>query len=229
MGKKDSDYNVINIYEIQPMSPHKIEENRHNQPISTKDVIQYKQVGVYMDNMKNEEKCAEAAKYIVFNILKSGFNDIDNTRIMVEMNFQGNNWVTKFQNHPMFYNALLLKTFRTSSSQKTAANAKDKPKALIGYVTKAGSRGKNYYCELGAEMIDKRQIIIMQKHDDINKSTFGEISQFCKKQNKNTYAGQGCHDDLASSTLFISIVQESSGFTQWINDWLESIAYIPKV
>jgi hypothetical protein len=42
IGKTDSDYNVINIFEIEPMSPNKIEKNRDNKPISTKDVIQYK-------------------------------------------------------------------------------------------------------------------------------------------------------------------------------------------
>lgn len=50
MGKKDSDYNVINIFEIEPLSPHQIEKNRNDGPISVKDVVQYKQIGLYMDN-----------------------------------------------------------------------------------------------------------------------------------------------------------------------------------
>lgn len=40
--KKDSDYNIINIFEIQPLSPYKIEQNRNNGPISIKDCVQYK-------------------------------------------------------------------------------------------------------------------------------------------------------------------------------------------
>jgi len=41
-SKKDADYNVINIFEIEPMSYHKIEENRNNAPITIKDCVQYK-------------------------------------------------------------------------------------------------------------------------------------------------------------------------------------------
>lgn len=111
-GKKDSDYNVINIFEVEPMSPLKVEKNRNNQPITIRDVVQFKQVGIYMDNNKNEEWCAEACKYITFQVFKCGFKDIDNVRVLLEMNFNGNNWINHFKNHPQFYDNILIKTPR---------------------------------------------------------------------------------------------------------------------
>jgi len=77
-----------------------------------KDCIQYKQVGVYLDNIRDEARCAEAAKYIVFQILKCGLKDIDNCRVLLEINFNGNNWITKFKNHPSFYEAVIIKTVK---------------------------------------------------------------------------------------------------------------------
>lgn len=221
MGKKDADYNVINIFEIEPMSWHQIEKNRNGGALSIKDVIQYKQVGVYMDNLKNEETCAEAAKYITFGIFKSGYNDIDNVRILVEVNFNGNNWINKFKNHPSYYGALLLKT---SHGQP---DAKGNQKLSVGFRTTTGNHGKTYYCEMGSYMMHKRQILVRQYADDINHSTIGELTQFCKQ--KNSYAGQCCHDDLAVSTLFVSIAQESKEFILWVSNWLEDLEQTPNV
>jgi len=63
-----------------------------------------------MDNVRDEGQCAEAAKYIVFQILKCGLKDIDNCRVLLEINFNGNNWITKFKNHPCYYDLIILKT-----------------------------------------------------------------------------------------------------------------------
>jgi len=45
-------------------------------------------------------------------------------------------------------------------------------KLQYGYRTTGGSHGKNYYCDLGASMIHKRQIIPRQlDNDNVNIST----------------------------------------------------------
>lgn len=97
----------------------------------------------------------------------------------------------------------------------------------IGFRTVGGAHGKNYYCELGAQMLHKRQILIRQYDDNVNLSTIGQIGQFCK--NKNSYAGQCCHDDISVTVLFASIAQESSDFNLWLNNWLETLPSTPKV
>jgi len=169
VGKKDSDYNIINIFEIEPLSPHQIEKNRNNSAINVKDTVQYKQVGIYMDNLNDESACAEAAKFITFQIFKSGFKGIDNVRILVEMNFNGNNWLNKFKTCPSYYGAVIIKT---PNGEKQDPN---KPvKMMYGYKTKGGAKGKNYWCERGANLMLKRQLIIRQyDENNINISSIG--------------------------------------------------------
>lgn len=218
VDKKDSDYNVINIFEIEPLSPNKININRNNGPINITDVIQYKQVGIYMDNIKNESICAEAAKYITFQIFKSGYKDIDNTKILIEINFNGNNWINKFRDHPSFYDNVIIKTAR---GQLKPGVPVQQMKLQYGFRTTGGEHGKKYYCELGASMMHKRQIIIRQYDDDINKSSVSQLNQFCKTNN-GSYMGECCHDDISVTCLFVSIAQESRQFRMWLNEWLES-------
>jgi len=225
-GKTDSDYNVVNIFRIEPMSPYKVEKNRNNQPISIKDVVQYKQVGIYMDNIRNEEQCAEAAKYITFQILKCGVQDIDNVRILFENNFNGNNWLNKFKNHPCYYDAIIIKT---PCGQIQPGVPMEKMKMQYGFRTTGGVHGKSYYCELGSQMIHKRQIVLQQcDEEDINKSTISQLAQF-GKNSKGVYMGSCCHDDISVTCLFVSIVQESNAFNVWLNDWMETCVQTPKV
>lgn len=218
VGKKDSDYNIINIFEIVPLDPEQIEKNRNNNPITIKDCVQYKQVGIYMDNFKDESVCAEAAKFISFHILKTGFQDIDNTRILVEMNFNGNNWLNKFKQHPSYYEAVMLKTPHGINQAQNGP-----VKLMVGFKTTSGARGKNYYCELGAKMMHQNQIIISQNNDnDINKSSIGQLTAFEKVEGK--YMGICCHDDISVTCLFVPIAFDAPSYILWLQEWLEGDA-----
>lgn len=224
--KEDSDYNIINIFEIEPLSPNRININRNGGPISIKDCVQYKQVGLYIDNFKDETQCAEAAKYIAFQILKTGYGEIDNVRILIEMNFNGNNWINKFKQHPTYYDAIILKT--TRGVQKPGQPIQ-KMKLQYGFRTTGGEHGKNYYCELGAKMIHNRQILIRQHDQDVNHSSINELDQFGKNKKKNTYEGSLCHDDIAITCLFISIAPESRQFIKFLNEWIEKAPQTEKL
>ena len=153
-GKEDADYNIIHIYRIELMSPRKIEENRDWQhPIDIRNVIQYKEIGIYADNFKDEEMCAEACKYLAFNVFKTGYSDgvnnIDNIRILYEVNFNGKNWYNKFKAHPGFYDQIIIKT-------QNGVDKNGKPVLMNGFRTKNGSKGKKYYCDLGEKMLRQR-------------------------------------------------------------------------
>lgn len=224
--KEDSDYNIINIFEIEPLSPNRININRNGGPISIKDCVQYKQVGLYIDNFKDETQCAEAAKYIAFQILKTGYGEIDNVRILIEMNFNGNNWINKFKQHPTYYDALILKT--TRGVQKPGQPIQ-KMKLQYGFRTTGGEHGKNYYCELGAKMIHNRQILVRQHDQDVNHSSINELDQFGKNKKKNTYEGSLCHDDIAITCLFVSIAPESRQFIKFLNEWIEKAPQTEKL
>jgi hypothetical protein len=144
-NKKDADYNIINIFELSTISPNRVKKKfqQGSNTVKIQDIMSYRQVGLYMDNYKDEEECAEACKQLAFQVFKTGYRDIDNVRVLVEMNFNGKNWINKFKTHPGFYDLVLIKTPRGDAN-----------KLNYGFKTVGGSKGKNYYCELGAKMMD---------------------------------------------------------------------------
>ena len=225
-GKENSDYNIIHIYKMELMSPIKIEQNReYSHAIDIRNVVQYREIGIYADNFKDEEMCAEACKYLAFNVFKTGYSDgvnnIDNVRILYEVNFNGKNWYNKFKAHPGFYDQIIIKT----------ANGTDKNgkvQLMNGFRTKSGSHGKKYYCDLGEKMLRQRQIIISQYHPDIDLSTIYQLENFGKDK-KGNYKGAACHDDLAVTVFFVSIAQEQEYFRIWLEEWLEGMILTPKV
>ena len=115
--------------------------------------------------MFNEEESASVAKHIVFTLFKNGqgspYGEIDNCRILLEINFNGVNWIKQFKKHDMFYSSLLIKTFHSLKATK-----KD-----FGFKTVGGAHGKGYWCEQGALMLQKRQIIVCQDADHSSQST----------------------------------------------------------
>lgn len=212
-GKEDSDWNVISIYEIEFLSPNIIEANREGyREVTILDCIRFRQIGIYMDHDFDEEYCADAAKYIVFTLFRNGsetYNgEIDNCRINLEVNFNGVNWIKKFSKHDLFYPALIIKTFH---SQR--ATVKE-----YGFKTVTGHHGKGYFCEAGAKMISKGQILITQDHEIASCSSIQQLESFGKNKT-GVYDGGHMHDDIAVTVLFISIVMESEEFKSWIEDW----------
>ena len=225
-GKEDADYNIIHIYRIELMSPRKIEENRDWQhPIDIRNVIQYKEIGIYADNFKDEEMCAEACKYLAFNVFKTGYSDgvnnIDNVRILYEVNFNGKNWYNKFKAHPGFYDQIIIKT-------QNGVDKNGKPVLMNGFRTKNGSKGKKYYCDLGEKMLRQRQIIVSQYDSNINLSTIYQLENFGKDK-KGNYSGAACHDDLSITVFFVSIAGEQEYFRIWVEEWLENMILTPQV
>lgn len=213
-GKKDSDYNVINIFELESLSPSRIQINRQfSNPISIKDVMRFKQVGIYLDNFKDEEESAEAAKWLAFQVFKTGYQQIDSVRILIEMNFNGKNWVNKFKAHPGYYDPIIIKCPRGSG---TGADAKYD----YGFKTVSGKKGKNYYCEMGNKMMDNTQIIVRQTNSKQNLSTLAQLQQF-GKNTKGNYEGSCIHDDIAVTCFWPSIAIEQPMFIQWCEEWLE--------
>lgn len=220
-GELSVDWNVINIYEIELLSPCRIMKNRLGyKEVKSMDVIRFRQVGIYLDQEYNEEQCADAAKHIVFTVFKNGQGTsngemIDNCRIMLEINFNGVNWIKKFQKHDMYYTSLIIKTYH---SQKAVQNGKKD----LGFKTVGGQHGKGYWCENGAMMLQKHQIIISQDDEDPSQSSIQQLGAF-GKNTKGSYGGDCMHDDIAVTVLFVSIAVEQDEFIDWIDDWFRQM------
>lgn len=216
-GKKDSDWNIINIFEIKPMSYLKIKKNSKFSPsIKLKDCIEYKQVGIYMDNNNDEEYSAITLRYLIFNIFKSGEGLIDNCRILIEMNFNGKNFLNIFMDHKLFYSDLVLKTYHVKPIPGQVQEKK------YGFKTTGGLQGKSYYCEYGSKMISLRQIIVDQYNKNPNMSSISELENF-GKNSKGIYEGSCMHDDISITILFISRVNDIEEFLNWVEDGFDNL------
>ena len=213
-GQEDQDWNIINIYMIEFMSPARINKNRLGyKKVNILDCIRFRQIGIYMDQEFDEEKSAEVGQYLAFHLFRNGQqiydNEVDNTRIMIEVNFNGMNWIKEFSKHDMYYKSIIVSTFHSQRATKKEQ----------GFKTVSGNHGKGYYCELGAKMISERRIVISHDHKISGQSSIQQLEAFGKNKN-NVYEGSCMHDDIAVTVLFVSIATEQDEFKMWIEDWM---------
>ena len=198
-SKEDSDYNIINIFEMKLLEPETILKNRLGyKPVKYLNVIKLEQVGIYIDHNFDEEECAAAAQHIAFDLLSNGQGyegEIDNIKILYEKNFNGKNFLNIFKKHDMYYESI-----------------------INGFLTISGNHGKKYFCELGAKLIGLKQIIVSQDHEIPVMSTIEQLKSFGKV--KNSYAGLSTHDDIAITVLFASrFFDDEDKYFEWLDEW----------
>ena len=166
-----------------------------------------------MDNESDEEFMSEALKSLCFNVFKCGTGDIDNVRIMLEMNFNGKNVINLFKSAYNFYDDVVVKTHHTQPIPG------QKLKKKFGYKTTGGKHGKGYWCEIAAKMISKRQIVTYQFDENPNRSTFSQLQNFGKKEN-GSYEGSCMHDDIAVTVLFLPRFLMEPENIEWVEEWI---------
>lgn len=198
--KDKSDYNIINIFKIIPNSIANIKTKNLNQPINTSDCIKLVQVGIYEDNEHDEAYCANVASSLLYNVFKTDTKD--SVRIIVEMNFQGKNFITNLQMSDLFFDDIVIKTYHT------AYIPGEKRRKKFGFKTKSD---KEQYCRKGANSISKRRIVVSDKKSISQLSCFGKL--------KGKLKGIAAHDDISVTILNnIPRALEESTFIGWIEE-----------
>lgn len=226
-GKNTPDYNILQIFRMELMPIHRIRRNVFDKEVTIADCVRFRQVGVYIDNFHDEGQMGTAAKYLTFNVFKSGQTvsgkSVDNVRILIEMNFNGKNFLKTLADHKYWYDDIVFRTVHNSSDP--LKYQKKKP----GFKTTSGGKGigKAYFCESGARMLTCRRIIISHYNKEPNLCTIAQLGAFDKIRKSQSsdyfvYGGVGLHDDLAYSVLNCSRVVEIPEFSEWMLDWFES-------
>lgn len=227
-GKNTSDYNVLQIFEMQLMPYHRILQNMTDNKIDITDCFRFKQVGVYMDNLTDEACMGKAAKYLVYNTFRCGWKIrgryIDNVRVLIEMNFNGKNFLEKFMDDDRWSDEIVFKTHHTKPVPGQYH------KKQHGFKTTAGGKGigKAYFCEKGAKMITERRTVISHFNKNENLCTIAQLGAFDKIKKTNNsdnfvYGGIGLHDDLAYSVLNCSRVVEIEEYKEWIDEYFNEL------
>lgn len=203
-GSKDPDFNSIQIFKMVPNSISNLRKYK-SEGVSAKNAVKFVQVGTFVDNETDEAYSANVAVSLALDLFKSHL--YDNCRIMVEMNFNGKNFVTHCKKHNLFYDGLLQMTYHTKPIPG------EKRKRKFGF--KSGSE-KNQYCQLGAKLISMRRLVPTDRQTYIQLGSFGYI--------KGKIRGIACHDDLSYPAIaFIPVMLNDETFMTWIEDFLYSL------
>ncbi|MEG1363895.1 MAG: terminase family protein, partial [Clostridia bacterium] len=200
--EKEPDYNVANIFEIKLKS---IAQMRKLLPSERKieNMFRIEQVGIYRDNIADEEVCAKITNQLVFNLLGE-----EVTKINVEMNFNGKNFINIFKNHENYYEEICVKTHHSKPIPGQKAVKK------IGYKTNSN---KDFYCKEGKRHLESTKTIVISESQTIK-----EINSYGKDA-KGKYKGLGVKDDTSITVLMLSRWIEQEEYKIWLQDLYDNL------
>ena len=199
---KDNDYNVLSIYKAELKSLLKLKKLRKDEYF-LKNMFRLNQVGLYRDNLKDEEICAKIAQAVIFDQLGG-----ESCILLLEMNFNGKYFLNIFSRHDSYFDDVVLRTYHT----KPILGVKP-PKKKPGFKT---GPDKEDYCRIGKKLIKEKTLI---PNDTI---TILEFAHFGKDRG-GKYKGIGSHDDAVMATLNIGRLYEESTYEDRLYDIFGSI------
>jgi len=199
---KDNDYNVLTIYKLEKKSLVQLNRLRKDQYL-IRNMFRLNQVGLYRDNLKDEEIAAKVAKAVVFDQLGG-----EACVVVLEMNFNGKFFLNIFQQHEEYYDDIVMRTYHT----KPVPGEKP-PKRKAGF--KVGN-DKEHFCKEGRSLIRDKTLL---PNDTI---TILEFASFGKDK-RGKYKGIGTHDDTVMATLNISRLYNEPSYSDRLYDILEDM------
>ena len=204
---KDSDYNVLSIYQLEPKSLVQLNRLRKDQYL-TKHMFRLNQVGLYRDNFKDEEIAAKIAKSIVYDQLGA-----EACLVVLEMNFNGKFFLNIFQQNEKYYDDIVMRTYHT----KPVPGEKP-PKRKHGF--KVGN-DKEHFCKEGRSLIRDKSLIPNDTVTILEFASFG-------RDKRGKYKGIGAHDDTVMATLNIARLHAEPMYEDRLYDMLEFIDDSPQ-
>ena len=204
---KDNDYNVCNIFHVVPKSIVQLKKLR-NDEMTIKNMFKIIQVGLYRDNIKDEENCAQVTRVLTFDQFGTEL-----CKVIIEMNFNGKHFLDKFSKHDKYDEAVLLHTYHT----KPIPGEKP-PRRKAGF--KITGTNKDFYCKLGKKLVHQRVLILNEKE------TIKEFKAFGKTKG-GKWKGIGVHDDIAMSAVDISHLFDEREYEDWLFDYLDEMEDSP--
>lgn len=198
---KDNDYNVTSIWIVEPKSFSKLKKLRKDERI-IKNLFRIRQIGLFRDNIGDEEIMAHVNKAIAFDQLPK-----ESFKWLIEMNFNGKAYLNKLMEHDDYEDAYVMHSYHTAPVPGERA-----PRKKAGFKV---TSNKEYFCKLGKKLISQKTIIPNEKETLAEFGSFGKV--------KNTFRGIAKHDDIAMSALNISRFYEEPEYSDWLYDLLDQM------
>jgi len=200
--KKDNDYNVASINKVKLKSLSKLRKLRKDQ-YNIENLFRIEQIGLFRDNINDENILAKVVKAIVFDQLHE-----DIVKLVVEMNFNGKSFLKEFSSHDKFYEDIVMHSYHTAP-----VLGEKPPKKKSGFKT---SSDKGYFCKLGKKLIEDKTIIPTEEE------TYHEFGSFGKDK-KGKWRGIARHDDTVMAELNLSRLYKEQEYADWLYDFLEKM------
>ena len=204
---KDTDYNVLSIYHAELKSEVQLNRLRKDEYF-LKNMFRLRQVGLYRDNLRDEEIAAKVANAVIFDQLGG-----ESCILILEMNFNGKFFLKIFQDHEEYFDDVVLRTYHT----KPVPGEKPPPKKA-GF--KVGN-DKEHFCKQGKKLI--RDLTLLPNDSD----TVLEFSSFGRDK-RGKFKGIGTHDDTVMATLNIARLYEEPIYEDRLYDIFDVMQLTPK-
>jgi len=205
--KKDSDYNVASIHQIKLKSLAKLRKLRKDER-NIENIFRMEQVGLYRDNVKDENVMAKVAKALVFEQFHP-----EVCKMVIEMNFNGKAFLYEFSNHEEYADGIVLNTYHTAP-----VPGEPPPRKKPGFKVRSD---KEYFIKLGKKLIEMKILIPTEEE------TYYEFNAFGKTKD-GKFKGIARHDDLAMAELNLSRLYKELEYIDWLYDFLEELPDSPQ-
>ena len=198
--KKDNDSNIIAIFQLKMKSLASLGKLRQDER-TLKNMVRLEQVGLYRNNMHDEEVTGKIAKSIIFDQLNE-----NRCIVMLEMNFNGKQVLRELILHENYSENLVFRSHHTKPIPGMVP-----PKKKPGFKV---SMDKEFFCKLGKKMIGEKTLIVNESETIFEFGAFG-------KDKRGKFRGLAAHDDAVMATLNISRLYNEPIWEDILYDFLD--------
>ena len=200
--KKDNDYNIASIHKVKLKSLSKLRTLRKDEH-RIENMFRLEQVGLYRDNIKDEDILAKVCKSIVFD----QFHE-DIVKMVVEMNFNGKSFLKEFSNNDKFHEGIVARSYHTAP-----VPGEKPPRRKAGFKIRSD---KEYFAKLGKKLIGKKTIVPTEEETYLEFTAFG-------KSKSGKWKGIARHDDTVMAELNLARLYEEMEYWDWLYDFLDGL------
>jgi hypothetical protein len=174
-GGKGGDYSIINIFRIQPIDPKDFSLIKIFKDEA--DFFQFHQVGLFRTNISNPDEFAFLLEIMVYSVI-----GIENIKLVMEMNFSGEQVLKPIEQHKKFEDEIVLYTQHTEK-------AKYRSKGI-----RWNKQNKPMACNQLKGHMQNQKIVICEK------ITYEELASFGANE-KGSFSSMIGHDDIAMTCV----------------------------
>ena len=191
------DYSVVNIFKVTPMPTEAIKAKKFFDDES--DFFTLLQVGIFRSNSTEMEELKVLIEILVEHILGP-----ENTKIVLELNFRGEELMDKLLDNEEFFEEMFVYTKHSEASVKLKPGVK------------LSSRNKEKYCHDLKTNSRSHRIIPSEKN------TIHELVNFGQNPN-GSFTSQIGKDDIAMTLVNLNCIFDTSDFVDTVSELYDII------